>query len=475
MKKTFIGLAMVRTLCVVFALAPCVDLHGGTPGVSSAQIGNPAVDQSWVKELEDHGLTLFLEWDADIFINARGGKSQDAVTDGLVKLGLDIDGQKLTGLALLSSTEIHVEEYYPYGTNISVHVGDLAGVNGNAAYNSPRLYELWFQKSFQVGPVVNSFRIGLMGADQEFDVNSTADWFINTSFGAPLALGGNAPVPVYPFTALGVRLELSVGDDKDVKLTLRSGVFDGNSAAPTLGPLSVGAPASLAYNKYGVDFHLNPGTGLIFLNELVFDFLNREPPGIPPPGPGRWFFGPGHFLIGGFYATNRFDNIYQERLRVLGLGTSLQAVGTESGDYGVYVLWEQKIYEAAPVSPEGLYLFARGLVLPKDRNFDTVSAEAGAVYKGVFRRQKDLRDSIGIGFAYNSISDNVRRADDVARQEGVPKVPNLRFESVLETTYAFPITAHWQLQPDFQWVIRPGASNSLRDAVVIGLRSTLTF
>jgi hypothetical protein len=238
-----------------------------------------------------------------MFINARGGRSEGAVTGGLVKLGLDIDGQKLTGLGLLANTDMHVEGYYPYGTNISEHVGDLTGVNGNAAYNSPRLYELWFQKSFQVGPVVTSFRIGLMGADQEFDVNSTADWFINTSFGAPLALGGNAPVPVYPFTALGIRLELSVGDDKDLKLTLRSGVFDGNSAAPTLDHIAVGAPAapaSLAYNKYGVDFHLNPSTGLIFLDELVFDFLNREPPGIPPPVPGRWFFGPGHFVIGGF-------------------------------------------------------------------------------------------------------------------------------------------------------------------------------
>lgn len=277
MRKTVIGPAMVRTLGAVFALASCVDAQGGTPEASGGQAGSPAADQSWKQELEDHEITPSLEWDADIFINARGGQSQRAVVDGLVKLGLDIDGQRLTGLALLANTDFHVEGYYPYGTNISEQVGDLAGVNNNAAYNSSRLYELWFQKSFQIGPVVNSFRIGLMGADQEFDVNSTADWFINSSFGAPLALAGNAPIPVYPFTALGIRLEFSIGDDKDLKLTFRSGVFDGNSAAPTLGPISVGAPASPAYNKHGVDFHLNPSSGLIFLNELVFDFLNREP------------------------------------------------------------------------------------------------------------------------------------------------------------------------------------------------------
>lgn len=83
-------------------------------------------------------------------------------------------------------------------------------------------------------------------------------------------------------------------------MNFRTGVFDGNSAAPTLGPFAVGAPASHSYNRYGVDFQLNPSTGLIFLNEYAFDFLKSEMPEIPANGPGGWFFGPGHIVIGGF-------------------------------------------------------------------------------------------------------------------------------------------------------------------------------
>jgi porin len=462
------------TAITAFLLLSLSDVQGGTPGVAGAESGNPATDQSWRKQLEDIGFTPSLEWDADVFVNARGGIKQDAVAGGLIRLALDIDGYQLTGSAFFQDTKLHIEGIYPYGTDISTDVGELAAVNNNAAYNSPRLYEVWFQKGLQVGSVNGTLRVGLMGADQEFVVNDTAVLFINGTFGAPLALGGTAPVPLYPFSALGVRLESSVGDDKRLKLTFRAGIYDGNSAAPEFGASSVGAPAAPSYNKYGIDFHLNPSTGLIILNELAFDFLGLQPRA-QPPGAGRWFIGPGHVLIGGFYATNRFENIYQAQLQRSGVAEAFTPLADLTGDYGVYSLWEQQFYQDTPNSAGGLYLFARGLAVPADRNFITVSAETGAVYKGVLRRQADLRDSIGVGFAYNSVSNYARRADEVARQAGVPEAPNLESEAVLEATYVLPITSNWRLQPDVQWIICPDATASSRNALVIGLRSILTF
>ena len=473
MKSSTLSFASI-TAITLFLLLSLSDVQGGSPGVAAGEGGNPATDQPWRRELQDLGFTPSLEWDADVFVTARGGIRQGAVADGLIRLALDIDGYQLTRSAILHDTELHIEGIYPYGTDISTDVGELAAVNNNAAYNSPKLYEVWFQKAFQVGSVNGSLRIGLMGADQEFDVNDTAALLINGTFGAPLALGGTAPVPVYPFSALGVRLESSVGDDKRLKLTFRSGIYDGNSAAPEFGASSVGAPTSPAYNKYGIDFHLNPSTGLIILNELAFDFLGPRP-GVPAPGAGRWFIGPGHVLIGGFYATNRFENIYQAQLQRSGVAEALTPPADLSGDYGVYSLWEQQFYQDTPKSAGGLYLFARGLAVPADRNFVTVSAETGAVYKGVLRRQADLRDSVGVGFAYNSISNNVRRADEVARQAGVPEAPNLESEAVIEATYVLPITSNWRLQPDVQWIICPDGIAYSRNALVIGLRSILTF
>jgi porin len=186
----------VATICALWGL---LDVRAATPGSSDDQGGNLATHESLRDYLTDRGITISPEWDADVLVNARGGIKQRAETDGLIRLGLDLDCQKITKLTFFDNTDIHVEGYYPYGTDISAYVGDLAGVNNNAAYNSPRLNELWAQKGFQVGRVNCSLRSGLLAADQEFDVNETASLFINSSFGAPLALAGNAPVPSLSF------------------------------------------------------------------------------------------------------------------------------------------------------------------------------------------------------------------------------------------------------------------------------------
>jgi porin len=178
--------------------------------------------------LQKHGICPGLEWDADIFANVRGGKEQGPVTDGLIQLGPDFDLKRLTGQDLFDASQLHVEGYYTYGPNISDYVRDLAGVNNNAAYKSVRLYELWFQKGYKIGLLESSIRLGLMGADQEFDIINSAAFFINSSFGAQLAFAGNVPVPVYPFTALGARVNVTVGNDWNVKTTFRLAVFDGN-------------------------------------------------------------------------------------------------------------------------------------------------------------------------------------------------------------------------------------------------------
>ena len=96
-----------------------------------------------------------------------------------------------------------------------------------------------------------------------------------------------------------------------VAIEFRSAVFDGNSAAPTLGPFAVDAPRSFSYNPHGVDFHLNPSEGLIFIDEFAFDYLSREPQEKNINGPERWFLGPGHLVIGGFYSTDRMEDIFQ--------------------------------------------------------------------------------------------------------------------------------------------------------------------
>jgi carbohydrate-selective porin OprB len=132
-RHSFVGSAVILDL-----LLTVLPLKAISPNLDPLQ---PVQDN-----LQNYGISLSLEWDADIFVNVRGGKEQGPVTDGLMQLGLDFDLKKLTGQDVFDTSQLHIEGYYSYGTNISVYVQDLAGVNNNWAYNSVRLYELWFQK-----------------------------------------------------------------------------------------------------------------------------------------------------------------------------------------------------------------------------------------------------------------------------------------------------------------------------------------
>jgi len=269
-------------------------------------------------------------------------------------------------------------------------------------------------------------------------------------------------------------LQLSIGDERSVKATFRSGVFDGNSATPKLG-FALDAPTEPSFNKYGVDPHLNPGAGLIFIDELELDFLKPKPAANPTPTGGHWLFGPGRILVGGFYTTDRFADVYEAQLEELGAASAQSRAREISGNYEIYLVWEEKFYEVAPGTENGLYAFARGSVLPADRNFVSVTTETGVVYKGVFRYAKGAVDSLGLGFGYSGISDNVEHANNIARREGMASVPKLSYEAVLEATYSVPINSHWQMQPDLQWVIHPGGSDRHPNAAVLGVRSTVTF
>lgn len=467
--------SLIEPGVALLLLLPLTNVRSQTTvGNDQGSANPPTRDKSWRSTLEDHGITFSLESDTDVFVNASGGIKQDAIVFNWLKLGLNLDLHSLTGLAPLQDTNIHTEAHYPAGTDISEYVGDIAGVSNNAAYNSFRLYELWIQKEFKAGPLVASLKTGLLSADQEFDLINVATLFINSSFAADLGFGGTVPIPIYPFNAPAVRLQLSIGDERSVKATFRSGVFDGNSATPKLG-FALDAPTEPSFNKYGVDPHLNPNAGLIFINELELDFLKPGAAADPPPTGGHWFFGPGSFLVGGFYTTDRFADVYEAQLEELGAPTSPHQVRHISGNYGLYLVWEEKFYEEAPDTENGLYAFARGTVLPADRNFVSVATESGVVYKGIFRCAKDTLDSFGLGFGYSGISNNVEHANNVARQEGVASVPNLSYEAVLEATYSVPINSHWQLQPDLQWVIHPGGSDRYHNALVLGVRSIVNF
>jgi porin len=85
------------------------------------------------------------------------------------------------------------------------------------------------------------------------------------------------------------------------------------------------------------------------------------------------------------------------------------------------------------------------------------------------------RDSLGVGFAYYRISDAVRDAYRVARETDGLADAEPTAEAVITLTYSYHLAPWWTLQPDLQWIIRPGGSGATDDALVVGLRTTIVF
>ena len=101
-------------------------------------------------------------------------------------------------------------------------------------------------------------------------------------------------------------------------------------------------------------------------------------------------------------------------------------------------------------------------------------------YKGAFGRPND---TVGVAVEYARIGARARAGDvAVILDSGVPG-PVRSSETVIEATYQAQITPWWQLQPDFQFILNPGAGISdlnnparrIGNAAVFGLRSVVTF
>ena len=152
---------------------------------------------------------------------------------------------------------------------------------------------------------------------------------------------------------------------------------------------------------------------------------------------------PGNYKVGGWIHTADF--------------------GGHGENFGLYVAAEQMVWTESPETREqGLGVFARVGGGPEGRSPLPWVIDAGLHYTGLIPgRDGDLT---AVGFVHADINDG-RRGHDAFRN----------YEQVLELTYEVVIRSWWSIQPDVQWILRPGGESGPGHAFLIGLRSTVTF
>jgi porin len=109
--------------------------------------------------------------------------------------------------------------------------------------------------------------------------------------------------------------------------------------------------------------------------------------------------------------------------------------------------------EAAAHSAQGLTPFATVTYAPSDRNTFPLFVSTGLVYQGLLPGRD--RDIAAFGLAYGQFSRHLSRQV---------------FEMVLEWTYEIGLAPWLTVQPDIQYIVRPGGTGDIPNAWVIGVQ-----
>ncbi|NPD65192.1 carbohydrate porin [Lichenicola cladoniae] len=189
---------------------------------------------------------------------------------------------------------------------------------------------------------------------------------------------------------------------------------------------------------------------------------------------------PGSYKIGGWYNSNAFTDQFYTGSAF----SSVQAFGSfarsRKNDWSVYAVIDQMVYRPGKMSAGGVSVFFRAMGAPGNRNLVNVFVDAGVVCKGLFDRDND---TVGLGVNWARISDTARAEDSVVDRSSYLPRPVRSSETDLDLSYQAQLAPWWILQPYVQYVFKPGAgivsstnpAKVIGDALVLGLRSTLSF
>jgi len=369
-------------------------------------------------QLEDSGIELGFGITSIYQANVKGGTSTHARRgrhSGSYDLELSADLQKLLGFEM-ASIYMLVEGGWLDAEGIDgSSVGSAFGVNADAIGNEAILVkELYYQ-----GPVfsdVLTMMVGKIDFTGVFDASAYADdectQFLNAAF-------VDDPTIPFPDYSLGVVLNWDITDT----WYLMGGVADAQADGRETG--------------FRTTFH----------DEDYFFYALET--GITPELNSANGAMPGAYRVGMWVDGQdkaRFSNGKNYR-----------------DDIGVYVSCDQMLYKenSDPEDSQGLGVFGRFGYANSDLNPIGNFWSLGLQYQGLLDGRDD--DVLGIGFAQGIFSDYA----------GAGYTEN--HENALEVYYNAQVTPWLSLSPSIQHISNTGGDETVKDAVLFGLRAQVTF
>jgi porin len=416
--------------------------------------------------LSRYGITFVAQETSEVLGNTSGGTTTGGEYDGLTQALVQLDTQRAFGhyggLFNVSALQIH-------GSNLSAdHLLTLQTASGIEADRAIRLWEFWYDQKFLAEDRLD-VRIGQESADQEFIVSTDAGYFVNTMFGWPAVPSYDLPGggPAYPLSAPAARIRWRPMN----AINLLVGVFNGSPVNDNSGDPQKRNPSGTTFPVHG---------GVLVFTELQYSYPSLGT--LVTPGESAPL---AHvYKIGAWYDSERFaDPRYDTQGVSLADPASNGVPAEHHGNVSLYAVADQMLWRDRDRPSHTLNVFTRVMGAPgADRNLIAFSMNVGVVLHEPTRYRPD--DTLGLGMGYARVSSQVagyeRDVNAATAPDAVP-IPVQGGETYVELTYQRQLRPWWQLQPDIQYVINPGAGiadpnvpmRRVGNELVIGLRTNL--
>ncbi|UOH75565.1 carbohydrate porin [Acinetobacter schindleri] len=380
-------------------------------------------------ELAQQGIKFEANILTDTAYLAEGGRNEgaDPLTSAQLWLGTQLDMEKLAGW---DGVTVRAVATARQGQSTSVrdlqgnapHMANLQGTFGRGNQDS-RLSELSIEKTFKDQGL--SIKAGRLGLGMDFNVMACD--FASTAFCAA-QMGkwqGNIWMNT-PVSQWGARVKQQLNPEVAVQM----GVYEFN-------PDNGNGKAE----GQGWSLDTDHADGVTIPAEVVWtpkSFVN----GLP-----------GSYRIGGMY--NTADDIANQKDIATGEGKNRTFAG--------WLAVEQQLTSTGS-GRQGLHSFANFTWHDRDTNKVDNSQQIGVKYIGL----ADSQPNDILGLAVNRVHVNDRFADSHPAFDASA-------EYNIELNYSYNATKWLMLRPNLQYVINPGSSNNVDDALVLGLTTRIIF
>jgi porin len=380
-------------------------------------------------------------YDGEGLANAAGGVRTGAAYLGNLRLQLTFDAERLLGWP---GATFFLQGLWTHGGHPSRFVGDAQGVSNLEAPGGWQLSEVWLQQNL-LGNRVSAL-VGRYDLNSEFYRLQSAALFVNSSFGIgpEFSQSGRGGPSIFPDTSVGIRLAFKPARD----VVLRAAVLDG-------------APVDRPDGGHRL---FAQGDGLLLVGEAAF--LTRPVAEDRPLG-SRFRIGrggasrsyDGKIAAGAWYYTATFDDLSEREPE----GQPVR----RRGSAGAYVLADELVLRSAAQPRRQVNVFAQLGVGDSRVNRFGFYAGGGLVFAGFFPSLEN--DELGLAVA---VARNGSHFVELQRQDAVPVTGT---ETAVELTWLVQIGKHLALQPDLQYVMRPGTDATRKDALALALRFEVSY